>query len=42
MDLSQPVIAGHSFGSATVLRTLAVEKRFKYQVVDLLFEKLNI
>ena len=29
MDVSQPVIAGHSFGSATLLRTLAVEKRFK-------------
>ena len=30
MDLSAPVIAGHSFGSTTLLRTLAVEKRFKY------------
>lgn len=29
MDLSQPALAGHSFGSATTLRTLAVEKRFK-------------
>ena len=30
MDLSNPVLAGQSFGGATVLRTLAVEKRFKY------------
>ena len=29
MDLSKPIIAGHSFGSATTLRTLAVDKRFK-------------
>lgn len=29
MDLSTPVIAGHSFGSATLLRTLAADKRFK-------------
>ncbi|XP_057378526.1 platelet-activating factor acetylhydrolase-like [Daphnia carinata] len=29
MDLSTPMIAGHSFGSATLLRTLAVDKRFK-------------
>nr|CAH0098331.1 unnamed protein product [Daphnia galeata] len=29
MDLSIPVIAGHSFGSATLLRTLAADKRFK-------------
>lgn len=29
MDLSNPVLAGQSFGGATVLRTLAVDKRFK-------------
>nr|CAH0098330.1 unnamed protein product [Daphnia galeata] len=29
MDLSKPAIAGHSFGSATVLRTLNADKRFK-------------
>lgn len=34
MDMSTPVIAGHSFGSATLLRTLAVDKRFK-QVVSI-------
>ena len=30
MDLSKPAIAGHSFGSATVLRTLNADKRFKW------------
>lgn len=29
MDMSSPIIAGHSFGSATLLRTLAADKRFK-------------
>ncbi|XP_046455783.1 platelet-activating factor acetylhydrolase-like isoform X1 [Daphnia pulex] len=29
MDLSSPIIAGHSFGSTTLLRTLAVDKRYK-------------
>nr|CAH0098329.1 unnamed protein product [Daphnia galeata] len=29
MDLSSPVIAGHSFGSTTLLRTLAADKRYK-------------
>ncbi|XP_057378065.1 platelet-activating factor acetylhydrolase-like [Daphnia carinata] len=29
MDLSSPVIAGHSFGSTTLLRTLATDKRYK-------------
>lgn len=29
MDVSSPIIAGHSFGSATLLRTLAADKRFK-------------
>ena len=32
MDVSRPVIAGHSFGSATVIRTLAVDKRFRVGV----------
>ena len=30
INLTTPVIAGHSFGSSTVLRTLAANKRFKY------------
>lgn len=29
MDLSSPVIAGHSFGSTTLLRTLATDQRYK-------------
>ncbi|XP_046657429.1 platelet-activating factor acetylhydrolase-like [Daphnia pulicaria] len=29
MELSSPTIAGHSFGSTTVLRTLNADKRFK-------------
>jgi len=32
LDLSKPVIAGHSFGAATTLRTLAEDKRFKVGV----------
>lgn len=30
MELSSPTIAGHSFGSTTVLRTLNADKRFKW------------
>ena len=30
MDLRKPIIAGHSFGGATTLRTLEKDKRFKY------------
>ena len=29
MDLNKPILSGHSFGSATTLRTLAVDTRFK-------------
>ena len=29
LDLTNPVLAGHSFGAATTLRTLAEDKRFK-------------
>lgn len=32
MDLNKPILSGHSFGSATTLRTLAVDKRFKMGV----------
>ena len=32
MDCNKPVVAGHSFGGATVFRTLAVDKRFRYIV----------
>jgi len=32
LDLTNPVLAGHSFGAATTLRTLAEDKRFKVGV----------
>lgn len=33
MDLSQPILTGHSYGGATTMMTLAQDKRFKQGVV---------